>query len=179
MKRVAAFALLLLVGCGHKLTFTPLNASPRPLTTRSPESVDVFLSQTPPRQHVEVGLFEIEQQSPQSGGTPEMIAKLRDRAARVGCDAIVLTGTSDRVQSVSTQGTGVATSPRTYQHHSYGTVNVVRSHRATCVVYTGELASAPPAVAPVATPAPPSTGGAPYAPLPPSTPPSSPGASQL
>ncbi len=154
MKRlVIAFAVGLLA-CGHSITWTPTNTPPRPLSTRNAASVEILTATVPSRPFVEVGLFEIEQDSPHSGGTSEMITKLRARAAQVGCDALLLGGSTERVQSVTTQhmGTVQASSPGmtngSYSGTGYSSVNTVRGHRATCIVYT----DAPtPATAPVTT----------------------------
>jgi len=100
----------------------------------------------PTRPYVEVGLFEIEQRTPTSGGSPEMIEKLRARAAQVGCDALVVSEARERIQSVSTHSHGTVhhTGPNHGMVHTtgYGTVNVVRKHTAACVVFTDGPATA-------------------------------------
>ncbi len=135
----------LALGCGHSLEYTATNRSPRPLTPRDPASVEVYATTLPTRPHVEVGLFEIEQRTPASGGTPEMIGKLRERAARVGCDALVVSEARERIQSVTTHhhGTVQQTGGQygTMQSTGYGTVNVVRKHTAACVVFTEDAAT--------------------------------------
>ncbi|MBK6696813.1 MAG: hypothetical protein IPG50_32175 [Myxococcales bacterium] len=140
----AAFVLALALAsaaCGHSLEYTPLNAPPRALAPRSPESVELLMATRPSRAFVEVGLFEIEQRSPTSGGTPEMLAKVRARAAGVGCDALMVGEPTERVQSVTGQSYGTVhrgggASYGTYQGMSTGSVNVVRGQRAVCIVYT-------------------------------------------
>lgn len=136
-------SVLLAAGCGHEIAYTSLNAPPRPLAPRDPSSVELFVSSAPDRPYVEVGLFEIEQRTPNSDGTPEMFDKLRVRAAQIGCDALVVTASTDRVQSVSGQSFGAVRTTSAgmgggYGHYSgmhYGSVNTVRGHRAACVVY--------------------------------------------
>lgn len=82
-----------LAGCGTSVMETPVNPAPRPLTERPPESVEVFTSGAPERPHVDVMLLEAEQTSNFSvDNTPDFIAELRARAAKIGCDAIVVGG---------------------------------------------------------------------------------------
>lgn len=129
-----------LTACGHSLEYTPTNQPPRALAPRDPASVEVFSLTRPQRPHVEVGVFEIEQRSPASAGSPKMLEKLRARAARIGCDALVVSEPQDRVQSVTTRSYGTLhqTSASTGTVHTmgYGHANVVRKHMAACVVYT-------------------------------------------
>lgn len=127
------------------MTYTPLNEPPRRLAPRSPATVEVYASARPPRPGVEVGLIEIEQQSPASGGTPEMVDKVRRRAAEIGCDAVLLSEPTDRVQSYSGSSMGqVQRGTGMYMGTHTARPNYVRSHRATCFVYTD--ANAPQAV---------------------------------
>jgi hypothetical protein len=146
MKRLLVLVLLSLsaAACGHSLEYTAMNKAPRRLERRDPDSVEVFMSQRPERAAVEVGFFEIEQQSPAAGGTPEMIRKLRARAGAVGCDALLISEPHDRVQSYSgmqsgtvhTTGAGYGTQPGFYQGSSTYSANRVRSHRAICLVFS-------------------------------------------
>jgi len=86
----------LLVGCGTFVDFTPLNDPPRALSPRAPESVEVLSSGAPARPHVDVALVEAEQtHSLNEQGTGLMIRRMREQAAALGCDAIVLGGTTD------------------------------------------------------------------------------------
>jgi hypothetical protein len=158
MNRTAFLLLLAAAGCGHSVTYTALNAPPRPLTPRAPSAVELYMTAQPTRPNVEVGYFEIEQQSPTSGGTPAMIAKLRERAGRVGCDALVLTASTDRIQSYSGQtfGTVHTTSAGpamggtgSYQGMTYGSANHVRGHHAVCIVYSDDPPRTTPAGAPL------------------------------
>lgn len=64
----------------------------------------MFTTGRPTRPFVDVAFLEAEQRSGYSGhDTPEMLAILRDRGAKMGCDAVVLGGLSAR----STGDTGV------------------------------------------------------------------------
>ena len=158
MKRTAILLSLAVVGCGHSIEYTPMNKSPHGMSRRAPESVEVFMTQRPARPAVEVGYFEIEQQSPASGGTPEMMSKLREEAAAVGCDALLVSEPHDRVQSYSgqhqgvvhTTGTGYGAQPAsgTYQGTSSVSANRVRSHRAICLMFTDDATTAPASTVP-------------------------------
>lgn len=119
--------------------------SPSPARAVRPSSVDVYIAAKPDRPNVEIGFFEIEQQSPASGGTPEMMRKLRERAGMIGCDALVIMESTDRVQSYSGQTCGTVPTTLsgpgpgavgTCQGMSCGTANHVRGHRAVCIVYS-------------------------------------------
>jgi hypothetical protein len=83
-----------LAASGQSMTYTPLNEPPRRLAPRSPASVEVYSAKRPPRTGVEIGLIEIEHDSPMSAETPDVVVKLRTRAAQIGCDAVLL---SDRL----------------------------------------------------------------------------------
>jgi hypothetical protein len=159
MNRAVLMLLALggVAGCGHSLTYTALNAPPRPLAPRAPSSVELYMTAPPTRPNVDVGYFEIEQRSPASGGTPEMISKLRARAAEVGCDALVLTAATDRIQSYSGQSFGTVHTTSAgpgmggvgaYQGTTYGTANHVRGHHAVCIVFTDTPGSSAPSAPP-------------------------------
>jgi len=153
MKRTGILLMLTAAGCGHSIEYTAMNKSPHGMQRRAPESVEIFMTQRPTRAAVEVGFFEIEQQSPASGGTPEMMTRLREEAAAVGCDALLVSEPHDRVQSYSAQHNGVVHSTGavvgsqpgsgTYQGTSTATANRVRSHRAICLMFTDEATAAP------------------------------------
>ncbi len=135
---VAAAALFAVSGCGHSFSYSALNSPSRPLTPREPASVQVLFGSTPPSPFVEVGLFEIEQQTPLSPGTTEMIAKLRERAAEIGCDAVLVTRETDRVISSTGQYQGTATGiGPTYQVQGTTTRSTASVHglRAVCIAY--------------------------------------------
>jgi len=85
-----------LVGCGTYVDFTPLNQPPHALIARSPASVQVFASGPPARPHVDVAVIEaVQTHSLNEQGTGLMIERMRQQAAALGCDAIVLGGTTD------------------------------------------------------------------------------------
>jgi hypothetical protein len=99
---------LFAAGCAENVAYTPLNAPPRRMAARPVTAVAVFTVTPPRRAHTDIGLLRV------VGGTPPpsthaaigfdtpapvsahdeaqgMIAALRERAAEIGCDAIVVT----------------------------------------------------------------------------------------
>lgn len=132
---VAASVFALFAVACHSIDYTPLNAPPHAMAPREPASIEVFAERRPERPIVEVGLFEIEQNSPASGGMSTMVDKLRVRAAELGCDGILLGEATERVQSVTGQSVGQAPSGGVTQGFQVGQVNSVRGRRAVCFVY--------------------------------------------
>jgi hypothetical protein len=85
---------LLLFGCASSVTATPINHPPRPLVSRTPNSVLVLASEPPSEPHVDVALLQVDQYeayNPQ--GMAEMIQRLREKAAEIGCDAVYIKDT--------------------------------------------------------------------------------------
>ena len=124
--RLFAVSLLLssssvLAGCGTRVDYTPLRAGgamrPRPAS-----QVEVFLTQKPPRPYVEVGLLEARQESTLSlDGQSGIIEELREEAAEIGCDGLIVTGGANET-------TGHAD-----QHGGY--VTELKGYRAVCIVW--------------------------------------------
>jgi hypothetical protein len=100
---------LLAAGCAaENVGYTPLNPPPRRMSARPAAAVEVFTITPPRRAHTDIGLLRVvgvkpppsthtdigfdvpEPVSPRDEGQ-EMIAALRERAARIGCDAILVT----------------------------------------------------------------------------------------
>jgi hypothetical protein len=94
---LVACPMLLLLGCGTSVSYTAINRPPRPLSARPPESVRVYTSGRPVGPYVDVGLLEAQQESGFSADdTGAIIATLRKRAGQLGCDALIIGGTSSR-----------------------------------------------------------------------------------
>jgi hypothetical protein len=90
---------LLLVGCGAWTSQTFVNPAPHPMAARPPASVEVFTAGAPTRPHVDVAMLEVRQQTGWSlADTGDMIARLRDDAAAMGCDGLVITGSNNHVE---------------------------------------------------------------------------------
>ena len=85
-----------LVACGTHIRSTTLNVSPKPMVPRSPNDVQVFASTRPVAGYVEVAMLQGRQESVYSRDeVPDIIGKLRDEAAAMGCDGLILEGRDD------------------------------------------------------------------------------------
>lgn len=105
------------------MRYQATNRSPRPMTPRPFDSVEVYTVSFPQRPFVEVGILEAQQESELSlDAPPEVLAKLRERAAAQGCDAIIMNGANDAV---------LGHGDRRHSH-----VTTLRGYRATCIMYS-------------------------------------------
>ena len=112
---------LLLSGCGTIVNYTSLRTVPRG-EPRLPEEVEVFMTSPPKEPHVDVGILEAQQESDLSVDTTrDMLALLRQEAARRGCDAMFVKGFGSNAQG-SILAPDVASS--------------VKTITATCIRYT-------------------------------------------
>jgi hypothetical protein len=110
-----------LVGCGTKVVYMPLNASPRAMKARALSEVEVFTSSTPSRPFTEVGMIESQQESMYSGDSPQQVFfRMRAEAAQRGCEALIVSS-NDGVH-----GDG-------WKHG--GAVRTLKGYRGTCIVY--------------------------------------------
>lgn len=86
---------LLLFGCASGVTATPIHHPPRPLVSRAPDSVLVLAGEAPSEPHVDVALLQMDQyEGNNAQGMAEMIQRLREEAAEIGCDALYLENTA-------------------------------------------------------------------------------------
>lgn len=82
------FVVLALTGCAHRTVhYSPLVDAPRP--PRSPASVQVFVTQKPEAPYVELGTLSYltYRYNPDDA---MVIGLLRDKAAAIGADAIII-----------------------------------------------------------------------------------------
>ena len=131
--------LVLAAGCGTSIHATMINPAPHVMQSRPPETVDIYSSGPPQRPSVDVAYLEAEQRSAYSeDDTAQFIGHLRERAAAMGCDGVVLGGVTH------------AAEPNTDLHLTR------KGLTATCVMYLPEtMAATPPPPAeppPAATP---------------------------
>lgn len=143
----SVLAVLLATGCGTTVTATTLNPSPKPMAPRSPDSVELFSSAPPARPYVDVAYLEAEQDSDLSADrTGAFVAHLRERAAAMGCDGVILGEHTNR-PSVSTSdmafdvADALSSKPQE-PPPDYGVPVNLRGLTATCIVYIpapGEL----------------------------------------
>ena len=112
--------LVLVAACGTTLTAVPTNRPIRPMTPRDPMSVELITTGVPQRPFVEVAYLEAQQESEMSlDHAPDVMNKMRQRAAAMGCDALILGGGNDAVVGSTFRGSG-------------GT-NTLRGYRGTCI----------------------------------------------
>jgi hypothetical protein len=151
--------LLLLLSCGPTINQNRLNAPPRPMTPRQPLAVEMFTTRVPDRPYVEVAMIET-QQGALSPETPsEIFDILRERAAEMGCDGVVLLGANDAVVSDSTTITNespgvrlpgqIYTPPSTTSSSTTTSTRTLHGYRGTCIMWrdadvTKEPAASPP-----------------------------------
>jgi hypothetical protein len=130
-----------------------INPAPHAMQPRPPYTVEMFSSGPPQRPYIDVAYLEAEQDSAYSfDGTSDFIAQLRERAARMGCDGVVLGGVTNAPDAVASVTADVNASRK--------------GLTATCVMYLPETVAATPP--PAAAPPPPAA--APSAPEPSSAP---------
>lgn len=126
MQKSRSFSLLFLgvalTACGTSVEYVPLNASPRPLTARSPQSVAIYMTSVPDRPYVEIGTIESQQREYSFDGAGDIYEKMREEAGRQGCDGLVILGAND-----ATVVSGHA--------NSIGSKSL-KGYRASCIVYT-------------------------------------------
>jgi hypothetical protein len=97
-KLTSLCAATLLLACATA-NFIPTNASPRPLTARPVDQVEVFTSTTPERPYAEVGLVTGEAYENTNGakfvGASYLVQLVREKAAEIGCDGVILKPAGD------------------------------------------------------------------------------------
>ncbi len=121
-RRDCALILLIVVaGCAPTVEYVPTNAPPRTLVRRAPGSVVVFSTTQPPQPYTEVGLVEVQQRSSMTGAQ-DLLALMREKAAEVGCDGLIILGSNDKVWSTSYGG------------------GTLKGYRASCFVYNAQSA---------------------------------------
>jgi len=126
MIRKLSLSLLLAVGCGTSIHATTINPAPHLMSPRPPASVELYTSGPPARAHVDVAFLEAEEESSFSvAGTPEMLAKLHERGAQMGCDAVVIGGMSSRAPGLADVESWLVKHPKAR-----------KGIYATCIVFT-------------------------------------------
>jgi hypothetical protein len=140
--RLVLLVATLVAGCGTSLHATMINPAPHAMQPRPPQTVEMFSSGPPHRPYVDVAYLEAEQESSYSvDGTSDFIAQLRERAARMGCDGVVLGGVTNAPDAVASITADINASRK--------------GITATCVMYLPEaVAQSPAPAAPAAAPPP-------------------------
>jgi hypothetical protein len=120
MSRLWFGFVVLAAGCGTSVRYTSLQSPPHALASRPPSTVEV-LEAEPARAYATVGIIETQPDSAyaETRLTPALVDEMRREAARVGCDALVMQGSSP-APAATLGGRAVASV----------------SYRAACAVYT-------------------------------------------
>ena len=83
-------------GCGTYVNYTPLDHPMEGYSARPSRTVEIYASGPPARPHTDIAIIEAEQtHSFNEQSTQLMIRSMREQAAKIGCDAIVLGGVTD------------------------------------------------------------------------------------
>jgi hypothetical protein len=130
---LALLPVLFAAACGATTRFVATNPAPHPMVARPAETVQVFTTGHPTRPYVEVGIIQGQQGRGlihNGDQMPEIITKMREDAARTGCDGLIINGNADRVVG---------------DRHSTGTV---QGFWGACIVFMPEAASASASAAP-------------------------------
>jgi hypothetical protein len=115
---------LALCGCGTSLNYIPTSSSPRQLSARSADEVEIFMTGAPNRPYVEVGMIESQQEEYSVDDEQEVIQKMRNYAGERGCDALVIFSGNDA--TVDHGGS------------NQSSIRTLKGYRGSCVVYTGQ-----------------------------------------
>ena len=85
-----------IAGCGTYVNYTPLDHPMERHSARPLRTVEVYASGPPARPHTDIAIIEAEQtHSFNEQSTGLMIRRMREQAAAMGCDGIVLGGATD------------------------------------------------------------------------------------
>src|SRR5262249_14935629 len=79
--------LVTFAGCGTTIHVSPTNPSPRPMTSRTPASVEVYTAGVPDQPYVEVALLEAVSEGV---GAEHVFQDLRAEAGRRGCEGLII-----------------------------------------------------------------------------------------
>jgi hypothetical protein len=121
-------------GCGVSAAYVPTAGTARPMTPRSVDEVEVFLTQKPDRPFKDVGMIEVQQEILNDSGTSALVGEIRRVAAQRGCDGVVISGANDAV---------VATGYMQNGSGNFG-ARTLKGYRATCIVFDQVPLSEPP-----------------------------------
>jgi len=82
--------LLCPAGCGVGISYTQTNAPPHPMVAHAPETVEIHGIAPNDRPFVDTGVLD--ETGYWGGGTENADRLLRQKAAEIGCDALVIQG---------------------------------------------------------------------------------------
>jgi hypothetical protein len=88
--RATILSMAFCAGCGVDISYSPSNTPPHPMVARAPETVEVYRLAPNDRPYVEAGVLD--ETGYWGGGTENADRLLRQKAAEIGCDALVIQG---------------------------------------------------------------------------------------
>jgi hypothetical protein len=91
-KATVVLCLLLPAACSVDIAFKPTNPPPHPLVARAPSTVEIHRLAPNDRPFVEVGVLDEAEAGAWVSGTEDADNLLRQKAAEIGCDALVIQG---------------------------------------------------------------------------------------
>jgi hypothetical protein len=142
LRSIGLVCVALAAACGTTSGFMQLNPPPRPLHPRQPSQVLMFTSSAPTERYVEVGLITTAISDWSSENELEILAALREEAAKHGCEGVVVT--DENKMATATHNYGWSTAKER-----------TAGFRAVCIAFLPRSAeSVAPAPAPVPSPAP-------------------------
>jgi len=115
---IALAASILCAACGTVIKVADLNPSPRPLAARSIDAVKVY-TVAPAEPFTEVKLIVARQEAFTNDDIDVVIAKMKGKAAELGCDGLIIRGSSN--EHISGQYGG----------------KTLQGYVGSCVVFTG------------------------------------------
>lgn len=108
------------VGCGTTVNFAPTNRPLRVMHARPVSEVRVFSSAIPQERYLDVGILQARQSSQVStAGFADLIEALRNEAAQIGCDGIIIHGPDNTTELSGSGRTSVQ----------------IDGYSATCIVF--------------------------------------------
>lgn len=92
---LAGALAIALAGCvTSPVDLIPLNAPPHRLVERPPASIEVYASSPPTRPHVDIALLRAKETSSRDAASL-LVQDLLEQAAKMGCDALFLSGATE------------------------------------------------------------------------------------
>jgi hypothetical protein len=119
---VVVLAVLSVAGCGVHVEVIKLNPPDHVISPKDPANVKVFTSGGPSRPYTEAYMLNSTQEAFSASRTPEIIEEMRKKAAELGCDALIITGSND---------TTLYGSPHSFTE----TARIYKGFHGSCIMY--------------------------------------------
>lgn len=139
---------LALTACGTTTKYVATNPPPRAMQPRPAQTVEVYTATHPDRPFVEVGILESQQSSEYSRhDMADIIGSMRNKAAKIGCDGVIIVGPNDTIAGSDTvAGTDTTRTRNGSQELTYAstTTHTLKGYRGVCIMYREEPVSVAP-----------------------------------